>query len=92
MIRGKVANTIVTCGMRKTSGHDKTLLQKARLPPEAPDEQCSSHQNRIMVLTFSLGLVSGELPIAFRTVTGLGLRRVSEKAEQEIVARLKRSR
>jgi hypothetical protein len=49
-------------------------------------------KRRIMVLTFSLGLVTEELPIAFRTVAGLGLRRVSEKTEQEIVARLKKSR
>jgi hypothetical protein len=45
-------------------------------------------KRRITVLTFHLGLVTEELPIAFRTVASLGLLRVSPKTESQIVSQL----
>lgn len=45
-------------------------------------------KRRIMLLTFALGSITEEIPIAFRRLSGLGLLRVSQTTEREIASRL----
>jgi hypothetical protein len=63
------------------------LHQLVNVETDRPTEV--AFKRRIIILTFSLGLVAEELPIAFRAVGGFGLTRVSARTEQEIVSRLK---
>jgi hypothetical protein len=46
-------------------------------------------KRRIMILTFRLGLVVEELPIAFRRVAGFGLTRLSATSERRVAERLR---
>lgn len=56
---------------------------------KANDAYGLSYQRRILVLTFQLGLVTEELPLAIRTMSSFGGCRVSTKSQSRIVEQLK---
>jgi hypothetical protein len=56
---------------------------------KANDAYGLSHRRRILVLTFQLGLVTEELPLAIRTMSSFGGWRVSTKTQTGIIEQLK---